>query len=199
VTNIVYMNSHDTGRYVQPYGHDVPAPNLQKLAQEGVLFRQAHSAAPTCSLSRASLLTGQCSHSNGMVGLVHLGFSLNDYRRHMLHTLRSEGYYSALSGEQHIARDASVIGYDLVLTRQGAFSGPSTAGPWSFSKTRRNNPSFLRLASMKPTAGFTIQLRVRRHGTACRRICGDFYSASYSSLLLHSHCQDRFGDGGYHD
>ena len=66
--NILYIHSHDTGRYIQPYGFDVPTPNLQKLAAEGVLFRHAFSAAPTCSPSRASLLTGHCPHNNGMLG-----------------------------------------------------------------------------------------------------------------------------------
>src|SRR4051794_382414 len=28
--NIVYLHSHDTGRYVQPYGHPVPTPNIQR-------------------------------------------------------------------------------------------------------------------------------------------------------------------------
>ena len=59
MTNILYLHSHDTGRYVQPYGHAVPTPNIQRLADQGVLFRQAFSAAPTCSGSRAALLTGQ--------------------------------------------------------------------------------------------------------------------------------------------
>ena len=52
--NILYIHSHDTGRYIQPYGHAVPAPNLQRLAESGVLFRRAFSAAPTCSPSRAA-------------------------------------------------------------------------------------------------------------------------------------------------
>src|ERR1035438_257970 len=62
--NILYIHSHDTGRYLQPYGHAVPAPNLQRLAEGGVVFHKAFNAAPTCSPSRASLLTGMCPHSN---------------------------------------------------------------------------------------------------------------------------------------
>lgn len=113
--NILYLHSHDTGRYVQPYGHDVPAPNMQKLANEGVLFRRAFDAAPTCSPSRAALLTGQCSHSSGMLGLAHRGFSLKDYKQHMLHTFRKAGYASALCGVQHVAQKAETIGYDEVV------------------------------------------------------------------------------------
>jgi arylsulfatase A-like enzyme len=113
--NILYMHSHDTGRYIQPYGVDVPTPNLQKLAQEGVLFRQAFDAAPTCSPSRASLLTGHCPHNNGMLGLAHRGFSLTNYNEHILHTLRPHGYRSTLVGIQHIANDPAKIGYDEVF------------------------------------------------------------------------------------
>ena len=39
--NILYIHSHDTGRFIQPYGHAIATPNLQKLAEQGVLFRQA--------------------------------------------------------------------------------------------------------------------------------------------------------------
>ena len=38
--NILYLHSHDTGRYVRPYGYDVPTPHLQQLADEGVRFRR---------------------------------------------------------------------------------------------------------------------------------------------------------------
>ncbi len=112
--NILYVHSHDTGRWVRPYGHSVRTPNIQRLAEEGVLFRQAFCAAPTCSGSRACLLTGQYAHSNGMVGLAHRGFSLNDYSQHIVHTLHDLGYWSALIGEQHISKKPDVIGYDEV-------------------------------------------------------------------------------------
>lgn len=113
--NILYLHSHDTGRYVQPYGHPVPTPNIQRLADQGVLFREAFCAAPTCSVSRACLLTGQYGHNNGMLGLAHRGWSLNDYRQHIVHTLRKAGYYSVLIGEQHISKRPDVIGFDKVV------------------------------------------------------------------------------------
>ena len=113
--NILYIHSHDTGRYVQPYGYQVPTPNIQLLADQGVLFRRAFCAAPTCSGSRAALLTGQHCHNNGMMGLAHRGWTLNDYRQHLVHPLRAAGYRSVLIGEQHIAEDPAVIGYDEVI------------------------------------------------------------------------------------
>jgi arylsulfatase A-like enzyme len=113
--NILYLHSHDTGRYVQPYGQPVPTPNIQRLADQGVLFRRAFCAAPTCSASRACLLTGQYGHSNGMLGLAHRGWSLNDYREHLVHPLHDAGYHSVLIGEQHIAKRPDIIGFDHVV------------------------------------------------------------------------------------
>ena len=117
--NILYIHSHDTGRYVQPYGFAIPTPSIQRLAEQGVLFRKAFSGAPTCSPSRASLLTGQYAHCSGMLGLAHRGFSLNDYSQHLLHTLRKEGYHSALVGEEHLSKDRNAMGYDYVTKIEG--------------------------------------------------------------------------------
>ena len=119
--NTLYLHSHDTGRYIQPYGHAVATPCLQKLAEEGVLFRQNFSVSPTCSPSRAALLTGCYPHENGMTGLAHRGYSLNDYGQHIIHTLRREGYVSVLAGVQHIASATAeeeawqIIGYDTCI------------------------------------------------------------------------------------
>jgi arylsulfatase A-like enzyme len=100
---------------VQPYGQQVPTPNIQLLADQGVLFRQAFSAAPVCSGSRAALLTGQYCHNNGMLGLAHRGWKLRDYGKHWVHPLRDAGYRSVLIGEQHVSVDPHVIGYDDVI------------------------------------------------------------------------------------
>ena len=119
--NILYIHSHDTGRIISPYGHAIETPNLQRLAEEGILFRQNFCVNPTCSPSRASLLTGTYPHENGMTGLAHRGWSLNDYKHHLVHTLRAAGYYSALAGIQHVAVDTPAkaawerIGYDQFL------------------------------------------------------------------------------------
>ena len=112
--NILYLNSHDTGRYVQPYGNAVPTPNIQWLADQGVMFRNAFCAAPSCSGSRAALLTGSYCHNNGMMGLAHRGFALYDYDQHIVHTLREAGYHTELIGEQHVSATPDVLGYDVV-------------------------------------------------------------------------------------
>jgi N-sulfoglucosamine sulfohydrolase len=143
--NILYIHSHDTGRYVQPYGYQVPTPNIQMLADQGVLFREAFATTPTCSGSRASLLTGLHCHNNGMLGLAHRGWALNDYGQHWVHALRRGGYRSTLIGEQHISVDPGVIGYDEIVpvdSTRAEFVAPltiealreaSSTDPWFMS------------------------------------------------------------------
>ncbi|MFC5466387.1 sulfatase [Lederbergia graminis] len=121
--NIIYIHTHDSGKILSPYGYDVPTPNLQEFAQNAVLFRNAFCAAPTCSPSRAALLTGLYPHSNGMLGLAQRGFTLNDYSKHMVHFLKENGFHTVLCGIQHEAASyldheeaAQIIGYDENIT-----------------------------------------------------------------------------------
>jgi arylsulfatase A-like enzyme len=142
--NILYIHSHDTGRYIEPYGYAIPTPRLQGLAEEGVLFRNNHCVNPTCSPSRASLLTGTYPHENGMFGLAHRGWALNDYREHLIHLLRKHGYTSALAGIQHIADHTGgepwkKIGYDEHLGNHDV--AETAAAEWL--SRRDDTPFFL--------------------------------------------------------
>lgn len=118
--NIVYIHTHDTGRYIEPYGYNIPTPNLMQLAKEGTLFRSSFCTAPTCSPSRASLLTGMSPHAAGMFGLAHRGFKLNDYNKHIANFLGDNGYETALCGVQHVAPSADMIGYHRLLDNKSS-------------------------------------------------------------------------------
>ncbi|WP_168120075.1 sulfatase [Paenibacillus sp. HB172176] len=101
--NIVYLHAHDAGRYVSPYGFPVDTPNLMKFAQEGVLFRKAFCAAPTCGPSRSALMSGQYPHEIGMYGLPGTpeGWAFDDYGKHLVRNLRELGFETVLAGCQH--------------------------------------------------------------------------------------------------
>lgn len=152
--NIVYIHSHDTGRYAQPYGHPVAMSNYQRIADEGILFRQAYSAAPTCSPSRAALLTGQSPHASGMMGLAHRGFRLQDPGQHLARVLRDAGYHTLLAGVQHLIRtvDVGLLGYQDVIGK-GSDAELSAA---AFLDTRPTHPFFL-------DVGFAETHREGRH------------------------------------
>ncbi len=158
--NILYIHSHDTGRFVQPYGHPVPTPNIQVLAEQGVLFRQAFCASPTCSGSRASLLTGQYCHSNGMFGLAHRGWSLNDYGQHLVHPLASAGYRTVLIGEQHVSKDPREIGYDEIIEVDS--NHVSDVAPITNEKLRSlDEPFFMSVGFFETHREFAMPTSVR--------------------------------------
>lgn len=113
--NILYLHTHDTGRFLQPYGCGLLTPNLQRLAEEGTLFRQAYCVSPTCSPSRAGLLTGKMPHTNGMWGLAHRGFSLFHPQDHLAAWLGKNGFETVLCGIQHEAENPDTLGYQKIL------------------------------------------------------------------------------------
>lgn len=133
--NIIYIHSHDTGRYISPYGYPVPTPAIERFARESVVFRQAFCANPTCSASRAALLTGQWPHTNGMLGLAHRGWKLNDYDRHLAHTLNEAGFATALCGVQHVLSHQGADGGKLEIAEKLGYERCLDAEPGTEGKT----------------------------------------------------------------
>lgn len=123
--NFVYINTHDTGRCISPYGYALITPNLDQLAKDSTLFTHAYCCSPTCSPSRAAMLTGQFPHQNGMLGLAQRGFSLENPQHHLANHLKKHGYQTALSGIQHevgwyLDLDENALhdlGYQCILTQ----------------------------------------------------------------------------------
>ncbi|WP_067842826.1 sulfatase family protein [Amphibacillus sediminis] len=116
--NIIYIHTHDSGKVLSPYGYNVPTQALESFTKDATIFREAYCVGPTCSPSRAGLLTGMYPHSNGMYGLSQRGFKLHDYNQHLVNFLKKNDYYTVLSGIQHEAgsyidheQGAKVIGY----------------------------------------------------------------------------------------
>ncbi len=112
--NLLYLHAHDLGRWIAPYGQAVETPALAAFADRPgtCLFRDAHSAAPTCSPSRAALLTGTTPHEAGMLGLMHRGFRLRHPDRQLAAFLQRQGFETALAGIQHIQPGTDLTGYD---------------------------------------------------------------------------------------
>lgn len=101
IKNVIYIHTHDMGRYISPYGYSMPTPNLERFASEAALFRNAYCCGPTCSPSRAGLLTGVTPHESGMLGLAHRGFVFEFPEYHLAAYLKSQGFMTALCGIQH--------------------------------------------------------------------------------------------------
>lgn len=157
--NILYVHCHDGGRFIEPYGYPIPAPNLQSLAERGTLFRQAFSPAATCSPSRAALYTGQYPHCCGMHGLAtaHSGYTLNDYGRTLANFLQGQGYLTALAGVQHVAHlpwaDPKSLGYERFLYQENNdqfVPNTALASTLSFLNGKHERPFFLSVGFNEP-------------------------------------------------
>ncbi|HEX9707129.1 MAG TPA: sulfatase [Steroidobacteraceae bacterium] len=86
-------------------GHPfVETPNIGRLANEGARFLNAFAATPLCSPSRATILTGQYSHTHGIIDN-----TARDTASHRLPTfaipLAAAGYQTAFIGKWHMGND----------------------------------------------------------------------------------------------
>ncbi len=77
----------------------ISTPNIDKIAEQGVVFDQAFSSCPVCAPHRAQLITGRYSHKNGVVD--------NEYKPRtdqvFFHqALKRAGYRTAHIGKWHL-------------------------------------------------------------------------------------------------
>lgn len=112
--NVVFILADDVGYGdLGVYGGKVPTPNLDKLANQGMRFTDAHSPAALCAPSRFSLLTGSYPYRNGKPGGVwdvnnSSAFSINGDRteagRHITvaEVMQNAGYKTAFFGKSHL-------------------------------------------------------------------------------------------------
>jgi arylsulfatase len=85
------------GCYSNPY---IDTPNLDRLAQRGVLFERAYCQCPVCTPSRASFLTGRYPRTTRCR---QNGQMIPTDERLITRTLADNGYYCGLSGKLHLA------------------------------------------------------------------------------------------------
>lgn len=111
--NILYIICHDLGRHLGCYGVPVRTPNLDGFAAQSACFTQAFCNSPACSPSRGCAMTGQYAHTNGLMGLVNLGWSLPEGAKTVVDYLNEAGYETAHFGVQHERFRAAANRYQI--------------------------------------------------------------------------------------
>src|SRR5215208_4539543 len=110
--NILLIVSDDLGYAdIGIYGsRDIPTPNIDRVAQEGIRFTNAYVSGPYCSPTRAGLMTGRYPQRFGYEfnpdGSPDFGLPLTETT--MADRLKAAGYRTALFGKWHLGSAASL-------------------------------------------------------------------------------------------
>lgn len=124
--NIIFIMADDhTTQGFGVYGSRLarlnPTPNIDRLAKEGMLFENAFCTNSICTPSRASIMTGQYGHVNGVFDLS--GFLTKENQRLPLE-LKELGYQTAMIGKWHLKYSPDAFDYYNVLPGQGLYFDP---------------------------------------------------------------------------
>lgn len=103
---LVIITDDQSYRAIGYNNEQVSTPNLDLLAQKGVIFNRTYISTPVCAASRASLLTGLYPQTNGTVALDEESFKKIIVQEEKYKTLpkllNESGYTTWFSGKSHI-------------------------------------------------------------------------------------------------
>jgi arylsulfatase A-like enzyme len=134
--NILFIMSDDhTSQAISAYGGvlaDVcPTPNIDRLAKEGMLFRNCFVTNSICTPSRAAIITGKYAHKNGVYKFTAMDQSQPTLPKYM----QQAGYHTSLIGKYHLYSNPVGLDYFSVLPGQGRYQDPDFIVKGDESKT----------------------------------------------------------------
>lgn len=115
--NILVILADDMGYSdIGCYGGEIETPNIDRLARNGIRYRQFYNCARSCP-SRASLLTGLYPHQAGMGWMAAADLQLPPYQGYLnrncvtiAEVLKGAGYRTCMSGKWHVSSDRQNAG-----------------------------------------------------------------------------------------
>ncbi|MDX1285429.1 MAG: sulfatase-like hydrolase/transferase, partial [Draconibacterium sp.] len=99
----------------------IQTPNLDRIADEGVIFPNSFVGNSICSPSRATMLTGKHTHINGQI---NNAVTFDGSQVTFPKLLREAGYQTALVGKWHLKSDPTGFDYWNILPGQGQYYNP---------------------------------------------------------------------------
>jgi arylsulfatase A-like enzyme len=120
--NVVFVMSDDHAAHaISAYGSRVnETPGLDRLAREGMLFRNTFVTNSICTPSRAAILTGVYSHRNGVPVFNRFDGSQTTVAK----LLQAAGYHTGLIGKWHLGSDPTGFDRWEILPGQGVYHDP---------------------------------------------------------------------------
>ena len=134
--NILFLMADDhTWQAVASYGSRLkevcPTSNIDRIAQEGMMLKNCFCTNSICTPSRASILSGQYSHKNGVYTLAD-DWDPN-HRPNLAIKMQEANYETAVIGKWHLHTEPQGFDYYHVLPGQGEYFDPKLkekGKPW---------------------------------------------------------------------
>lgn len=124
--NIIFIMADDHAvNAISAYGSEIsklaPTPNIDRIADNGVIFNRSYCTNSLCGPSRAVILTGKHSHINGFR---QNGEKFDNDQPTLPKMLQQVGYQTAIVGKWHLDGVPQGFNYWDILKDQGHYYNP---------------------------------------------------------------------------
>ncbi len=156
--NIIFFITDDEGQTLGCYGDPIATtPNVDALARDGVVFKNAFATTASCSASRSVVMSGLHNHKNGQYGHQHHFHKFSSYHNvvslALPRVMANAGYRTAHIGKYHVASE-DVYHFETYLKGPGRNAVAMADNCRSFIADRSDDrPFFLYFGTSDPHRG----------------------------------------------